>query len=230
MTLEISPSGPSYSPERKRVRLALLRAYAPFLNELTALKETLKTYQAGFDSRKHAEFQNRWQVWLEVAPSSQIDNAEEFDGDREISYLENLSRMSQPLLDISKDQPVFLFWDARYVEPTVCRGEADLALTGEHYLAIPKNISINEAIAFLKAAGVREQKSYLRNTDGQGLTEAMQVLTLASRDGLKVPDIVRHIHPSLNPETFKSKSTRYAKLLKQMVEIIEPPPSASQQN
>jgi hypothetical protein len=224
-------AGQSYASERKRVRLALLRAHPQFLEDLKSLGQTVRSYRIGFDSKTQFDFENKWNVSVEVAASSQIENAQPTKGNFELSYRENLSfSVNDPLSAIESDEPIYLLWDAKYFEAVKCSGEPDLKMIGDDYVAIPMGISLNEAIAMLKTAGVGEHKGYLINTDEAGLKESIQVLRCSLGLQMKVPDIVRHLHPNLNSETFKSKSTRYTTLLKQMMAIIESRPPASQQN
>lgn len=226
---DLDRRGQSYASERKRVRLALLQAHPQFLSELKTLGQTVKSYAEGFDSRAQSEFDNRWQVTTEVVPVSLFENASDVEGDPELAYRENLSQtVNDPIPTVEDDEPVCLFWDAKYAEAWKTTGPVDRKMVGETYVAIPINLSLNEAIAFLKAAGVGEQKGYLTNTDDQGLKESISVLKCSLVRGMKIPAIVRQLHPDLDPETFKSKSTRYTKLLKQMTEIIEPPPPRQQ--
>lgn len=223
---DLDKKGQSYASERKRVRLALLQAHPQFLGELKALGKTVKSYAEGFDSKTQLEFESRWQVTTEVVPVSLCENATDVEGAPELAYRENLSQtVNDPIPTVEDDEPLCLFWDAKYVEACKATGPVDKKMVGETYVAIPINLSLNEAIAFLKAAGVGEQKGYLTNTDDQGLKESIRVLKCSLIRGMTIPAIVRHLHPGLDPETFKSKSTRYTKLLKQMTEIIQPPPT-----
>lgn len=220
----------SSSTEKKRVRVVLLESYKPFNEDMDRLAATLKSYEIGPDPLMFKQFVEDWQVELEFEPKSIFSNVVTFEA--AIEYRETLSqRASFPAakIDPTQDQPVGLFWDKKYPQPVLCAGGAASEFGDGNYAMIPFGTSLNEAIRLLKTAGFKNQKGYLSNTDRDGLGEATQVLRWYIEEKMSIPDMVRKRHPNLDPETFKSKSTRYAKLLKQMIEIIEPPDRLTQQ-
>ncbi len=220
----------SSSSEKKRVRVALLESYKPFIDDMDKLASTLKYYEVGPDKSLLAQFEKDWQVQLDFEPKSLFENVAAFE--EAMEYRNTLSRhASIPPTKIGPRQepPIGLFWDKKYHQPVVCVGDPSLDLDETQYAVIPTGTSLNEAIRLLKAAGIKNQKGYLTNTDADGLSEAIRVLKWHVEEEISIPDMVRKRFPNLDPETFKSKSTRYSKLLNQIMEIIDPPEHASQQ-
>lgn len=220
----------SSSTEKKRVRLALLENYKPFNDEMDKLSATLKSYEVGPDPMMFKQFVEDWQVELEFEPKSIFSNVVTFEAAME--YRETLSQHAvfpATKIDPTQDPPIGLFWDKKYPQPVLCAGGSPPEFGDRNYAMIPFGTSLNEAIRLLKAAGFKNQKGYLSNTDREGLSEAIQVLKWHIEEKMSIPDMVRKRYSNLDPETFKSKSTRYSSLLKQMVEIIDPPDHLIQQ-
>ncbi|MEZ4873212.1 MAG: hypothetical protein R2827_13415, partial [Bdellovibrionales bacterium] len=78
----ISPAEPgkSFSSERKRVRVHLLKHYQPFVDELHDLVATLESYSNGVGKELLESTKTRWQVLIDVVPESELKSAKEPTG------------------------------------------------------------------------------------------------------------------------------------------------------